>query len=103
MVASREWHLVRRPQGWPTHDDVELVTTEVGDPGPGELLVRNLAMSVAPYMRGRMNDAQSYAAPFGLNEPMYGGAIGRVEASSMPGIEPGTIVRNFLGWREWAL
>jgi hypothetical protein len=103
MTASREWHLVRRPNGWPTADDVELVETPVGDPGKGELLVRNLFMSVDPYMRGRMNDAASYAAPYQLNQPMYGGAVGRVEASGVDGIAPGTIVRHGLGWREWAL
>jgi NADPH-dependent curcumin reductase CurA len=103
MTASREWHLKRRPSGWPTHDDVELVTAQVGDPGPGEVLVRNLVMSVDPYMRGRMNDAQSYAAPYQLDQPMYGGAVGRVEASGVDGISPGTIVRHGLGWREWAL
>lgn len=103
MTASREWHLVQRPQGWPKHDDVRLVTTEVDEPSDGELLVRNLVMSVDPYMRGRMNDARSYAAPYGLNQPMYGGAIGRVEASGVDGITPGTIVRHGLGWREWAL
>jgi NADPH-dependent curcumin reductase CurA len=103
MTASREWHLKRRPSGWPTHDDVELVTAQVGDPGPGEVLVRNLVMSVDPYMRGRMNDAQSYAAPYQLDQPMYGGAVGRVEASRVDGISPGTIVRHGLGWREWAV
>jgi NADPH-dependent curcumin reductase CurA len=103
MTASREWHLKRRPSGWPTHDDVELVTAQVGDPGPGEVLVRNLVMSVDPYMRGRMNDAQSYAAPYQLDQPMYGGAVGRVEASGVDGISPGTIVRHGLGWREWAV
>ncbi|HEX4654908.1 MAG TPA: NADP-dependent oxidoreductase [Mycobacteriales bacterium] len=103
MTTSREWHLVRRPHGWPTTDDVELVTAEVGDPGRGELLVRNLVMSVDPYMRGRMNDARSYAPPYTLNQPMYGGAVGRVEKSGVDGIAPGTVVRHGLGWREWAL
>lgn len=103
MVTSREWHLIRRPHGWPTHDDVELVEANVGDPGPGELLVRNVVMSVDPYMRGRMNDARSYAPPYALNQPMYGGAVGRVERSGVDGIEPGTFVRHGLGWREWAL
>jgi NADPH-dependent curcumin reductase CurA len=103
MTTNREWHLVRRPNGWPTHDDVKLVESTIADPGPGEVLVRNLVMSVDPYMRGRMNDAESYAAPFQLNQPMYGGVVGQVEKSSLPSLEPGTIVRHFLGWREWAL
>jgi NADPH-dependent curcumin reductase CurA len=60
-------------------------------------------MSVDPYMRGRMNDAKSYAAPFGLNEPMYGGAVGRVEKSTVESIAEGSTVRHMLGWREWAV
>jgi len=103
VVTGREWQLARRPRGWPEPDDFRLVETEVGEPGPGELLVRNLVMSVDPYMRGRMNDAPSYAAPYQLDQPMYGGAVGRVEVFNVAGIEPGTIVRHGLGWREWAL
>src|SRR3954451_20530173 len=103
MATGREWHLARRPKGWPEPDDFRLVEVDVPDPSDGELLVRNLVMSVDPYMRGRMNDAPSYAAPYQIDQPMYGGAIGRVEASKVPGIEPGTIVRHGLGWREWAI
>ena len=103
MTTSREWHLVRRPKGWPVPDDFALVETDVADPPDGFVLVRNLAMSVDPYMRGRMNDAESYAAPYGLNEPMYGGAVGRVEKSNVPALPEGTVVRHMLGWREWAL
>ena len=101
--TNREWHLIRRPRGWPQPDDFRLVDAEVPEPGDGELLVRNLAMSVDPYMRGRMNEGPSYAAPYELNRPMYGGAVGRVEQSRVAGIEPGTIVRHGLGWREWAV
>jgi NADPH-dependent curcumin reductase CurA len=103
MTVSREWHLVRRPQGWPVPEDFRLVETEVPPPGQGQALVRNLAMSVDPYMRGRMNDARSYAAPYQLDQPMYGGAVGVVESSNVDGIEPGTTVRHGLGWREWAV
>jgi NADPH-dependent curcumin reductase CurA len=103
VVTGREWQLVRRPRGWPQHDDFRLAEVEVAEPGDGELLVRNLVMSVDPYMRGRMNDAPSYAAPYQLDQPMYGGAVGRVEVSNVAGIEPGTIVRHGLGWREWAI
>ena len=103
MVTSREWQLVRRPQGWPVHEDFRLAEVEVGDPGRGELLVRNLVMSVDPYMRGRMNDAKSYAPPYALNEATYGGAVGQVEKSTVDGVEAGTIVRHNLGWREWAV
>src|SRR3954447_2326508 len=103
MTTSREWHLTARPKGWPQPEDFRLVETEVADPPEGFALVRNIAMSVDPYMRGRMNDAESYAAPYQLNEPMYGGAVGRVEQSTVPSLPEGTVVRHMLGWRELAL
>jgi NADPH-dependent curcumin reductase CurA len=106
MVTSREWHLVRRPEGWPTYDDVALVETELPDPealADGTVLVRNLYLSVDPYMRGRMNSAKSYAPPYQLNKPMYGGAVGRVEASAAPDVAVGTLVRHGRSWREWAV
>jgi NADPH-dependent curcumin reductase CurA len=106
MIQSREWHLVRRPEGWPTADDVALVESTV--PGPdalpdGSVLVRNLYLSVDPYMRGRMNAAKSYAPPYQLDKPMYGGAIGRVEASADPQVPVGSVVRHGRAWREWAV
>jgi NADPH-dependent curcumin reductase CurA len=103
MPTSREWQLVRRPSGWPRSEDFRLVETEVADPPEGHLLVRNVVMSVDPYMRGRMNDAPSYAAPYQLEQPMYGGAVGRVERSRVDAIPEGTLVRHGLGWREWAV
>jgi NADPH-dependent curcumin reductase CurA len=103
VTRSREWHLVRRPHGWPVPEDFRLVETEVPGPGKGQALVRNLAMSVDPYMRGRMNDAPSYAAPYQLDQPMYGGAVGVVEESDVTGVPAGTTVRHGLGWREWAI
>ena len=105
MVSSREWHLVRRPEGWPTPDDVALVERTLPDAGAlttGQVLVRNLYLSVDPYMRGRMNAEKSYAPPYQLNKPMYGGAIGRVEHSAAPEIPVGAIVRHGRSWREWA-
>ncbi|MFC4035588.1 NADP-dependent oxidoreductase [Streptomyces polygonati] len=103
MPKSREWHLVARPQGWPVPEDFALVETEIADPGPGQILVRNLFVSVDPYMRGRMNDVKSYSPPFVLNEAMTGGAVGRVVASGAEGFEVGDHVLHMLGWREYAL
>jgi NADPH-dependent curcumin reductase CurA len=103
MPKSREWHLVARPHGWPTPEDFALVETETGEPGPGEILVRNLYVSVDPYMRGRMNDAKSYAAPYELGKPMQGGAVGEVVASGAEGFAPGDHVLHFEGWREYAV
>ena len=103
MPKSREWHLAARPKGWPVPDDFALVETEVPAPGPGQVVVRNLYLSVDPYMRGRMNDVKSYAPPYALHEPMYGGAAGRVVASAADGVAVGDHVLHGLGWREYAL
>ncbi|MEU3060246.1 NADP-dependent oxidoreductase [Streptomyces subrutilus] len=102
-AVSREWHLVRRPQGWPVAEDFALREVPVSaEPAPGRILVRNLHMSVDPYMRGRMNDVKSYAPPFQLDEPMQGGAVGEVVASAAEGFAVGDHVLHHLGWREYA-
>ncbi|MEV1144961.1 NADP-dependent oxidoreductase [Micromonospora sp. NPDC049799] len=103
MRTNREIHLASRPQGWPTADTFRLVETEVPTPGPGQVVVRNLFMSVDPYMRGRMNDVKSYVPPFALDAPLDGGAVGEVVASEADGLEPGDTVLHGLGWREYAL
>ncbi|QES50294.1 NADP-dependent oxidoreductase [Streptomyces venezuelae] len=101
-AVSREWHLVARPQGWPTAADFALREVPVAAPAPGHILVRNLHMSVDPYMRGRMNDVKSYIPPFELDRPMDGGAVGEVIASAAEGFEVGDHVLHGLGWREYA-
>ncbi|HWM35553.1 MAG TPA: NADP-dependent oxidoreductase [Streptomyces sp.] len=101
-TTGREWHLVARPQGWPTPDNFALREGPVAAPGEGEILVRNLHLSVDPYMRGRMNDVKSYVPPFQLDEPMTGGAVGIVVASQAEGFAPGDHVLHDLGWREFA-
>ena len=58
--TSREIRLASRPVGEPQPSDFELAEVEIGDPGDGEVVVRNTFMSVDPYMRGRMDDGQSY-------------------------------------------
>jgi NADPH-dependent curcumin reductase CurA len=102
-MKTCEVHLVSRPHGWPEPTDFALVETELPPPGDGEVLVRNLFMSVDPYMRGRMNDVKSYVPPFGLNEAMTGGAIGEVVESRSPDLSPGDVVLHDLGWREHAV
>ena len=100
MAAVREIHLKSRPVGLPTHDNFEIKTVELKDPGPGEVQVKNLWMTVDPYMRGRMNDVKSYAPPFQLGEVMQGGAIGEVTASNDPAFRAGDLVQSGFGWRE---
>ena len=73
---GREVRLAARPKGEPVTTDFALATVDVPDPEPGQVLVRNLFMSVDPYMRGRMNDVKSYVPPFQLGAPLDGGAVG---------------------------
>ena len=104
MPKNREIRLKKRPEGLPETGDFELAETSVPDPGPGQVLVHNLFMSVDPYMRGRMIDRPSYVPPFQIGEVLSGGAIGKVVASNgNPGFAEGDCVSNFLGWREWFL
>ncbi|MFK4064438.1 NADP-dependent oxidoreductase [Streptomyces sp. NPDC029674] len=100
--VSREWHLVRRPSGWPVPEDFALREAPVEAPAEGRVLVRNLHFSVDPYMRGRMNDVKSYVPPFQLDRPMEGGAVGEVIASNAEGFAVGDHVLHFAGWREYA-
>jgi NADPH-dependent curcumin reductase CurA len=99
-LTVREYHLRRRPVGLPSGDDLATVSRTLGPPAEGQVLVRNLFLSVDPYMRGRMSEAKSYVAPYPLNAPLDGGAVGRVEASRHPGFAPGDLVLGMSGWRE---
>src|SRR5215475_7352164 len=103
MTKSREIRLKSRPVGMPKAENFEVATVDLKDPGAGEVLVRNLWMSVDPYMRGRMYDRPSYVPPFQLGQPLQGGAVGRVVASGSDKLKAGDHVQHMLGWRELAL
>jgi NADPH-dependent curcumin reductase CurA len=100
-TLSRQVLLAARPSGAPKPSDFKLVEVSVGDPGPGEALVRNLYMSVDPYMRGRMNDRRSYARPWEVGQPADGRAVGQVLKSNDPKLKAGDFVSSMLGWREY--
>jgi NADPH-dependent curcumin reductase CurA len=100
MATVREIRLKSRPVGLPTADNFEMATVDLPDPGPGEVQVRNLWMTVDPYMRGRMNDVKSYSPPFQLGKALDGGAVGEVTASNDPKFKAGDLVQSGLGWRE---
>lgn len=100
MTKVREIHLRSRPQVTPTTDNFEAVTVELPPPAPSEVQVRNLWMSVDPYMRGRMDTNDSYVDPYQLGKPLEGAAIGEVVASNDADLRVGDLVRSYFGWRE---
>jgi NADPH-dependent curcumin reductase CurA len=100
-IISHEIRLASRPSGRPAAENFSLAQAPAGSPGEGEVLVRNLFMSVDPYMRGRMNDRASYVAPFELDRPLSGGAVGEVIESRAAALRPGDAVLSNYGWREY--
>jgi len=99
-TQSREIRLARRPNGEPGLDCFDFATVALPDPGPGEVLVRNVYMSVDPYMRGRMNEGKSYVPQFEIGKALEGTAVGRVIASQDEKLPVGTLVLSMYGWRE---
>jgi NADPH-dependent curcumin reductase CurA len=101
--VPRQIILASRPSGWPTEADFSLTEADRPDLADGQVRVRNLFMSVDPYMRGRMNDVKSYVPPFRLGEPLEGGVIGTVIETRSPDLAEGDLVLHMLGWREEAV
>jgi NADPH-dependent curcumin reductase len=102
-TTFRRVTLVRRPPGEPVETDFQVETAPMPATGPGQVLVRIIYLSLDPYMRGRMRDAASYAAPVGLGDVMPGGTVGEVVQSNHPGFRVGEIVEDRLGWQEYAV
>ncbi|UYP20825.1 NADP-dependent oxidoreductase [Rhodococcus sp. Z13] len=103
-TATRlEWVLRARPSGRPRPSDVELVDSPLAERGPDRVRVRNLVMSVEPYMRGRMGGEATYAEPYALGEPMLAPTVGIVTESDDPALPVGAHVLHDLGWRTEAL
>lgn len=102
-MPNLEIHLKRRPVGMPAVEDFELVETPIPTPAAGQFVVRNVWMSVDPYMRGRMMDRKSYVAPFEIGQPLDGGSVGEVIESRHPGFAAGDFVCGFAsgGWRQY--
>jgi len=95
--------LARRPPGEPAESDFRVEEVPVPEPGSGQFLARVIYLSLDPYMRGRMRDAKSYAAPVALGEVMTAGAVGEVVKSNHPQFQVGDIVEDTLGWQEYAV
>ena len=99
-VSSREIRLASRPKGMPDKANFAMARVELGPLQEQQVLVRNLFMSVDPYMRGRMNEGKSYVPPFTVGRPLEGGAIGEVIESRSGLFKPGDAVLSNFGWRE---
>jgi NADPH-dependent curcumin reductase CurA len=100
---NRRILLASRPKGAPTPDNFQLDETPIPTPGPGEVLLRTVFLSLDPYMRGRMSDAKSYAASVAIGQTMVGGTVSRVAASNHPTYQVGDWVVGYAGWQDYAL
>src|SRR5438105_14594984 len=89
MPQNKQILLDSRPQGEASASNFKLVTTETAPLQDGQVLVRNHYLSLDPYMRGRMNDAKSYAAPPPLGQVLEGGTAGELGESRSPKSQPG--------------
>ena len=102
-MKNRQVLLASRPQGEVTEDNFRIVDAPVGEPGEGEVLVRNEWLSLDPYMRGRMNDVKSYVPPVAIGEVMVGQTVGEVVASKHPRFRAGDKVLAPCGWQLYGV
>jgi hypothetical protein len=102
-MQNKQVRLASRPSGWVSLENFTVSEVEAASPGDGEVLVRNIFMSVDPYMRGRMNDVKSYIPPFQIGEVLQAGVVGEVVASNFDGIAKGDHVTGMLGWENYSV
>lgn len=103
MSDTTQITLARRPVGEPTDDTYEVRRVELPALEEGQLLLRVVYLSLDPYMRGRMSDAPSYAAPVGIGDVMVGGTVCVVEESRHPEWAPGDVALSYSGWQTRAI
>jgi NADPH-dependent curcumin reductase len=102
--TNRRIVLAARPKGAPAAQDFRLETAAVPAPGPGELLLRTLYLSLDPYMRGMMNEvAPAYTYSIQIGNPVVGGTVSRVVTSNNPKFKEGDLVLASSGWQDFAL
>ena len=101
--TNKQIRLASRPSGWVTEDNFTLTEEALPEPGDGQLLVRNVFMSVDPYMRGRMNDRKSYVPPFQIGEVLQAGAVGQVVSSNSADYAEGDYVTGMFGWENYSV
>jgi hypothetical protein len=103
MAQAKRIVLASRPVGEPKPSDFRTEETPIPTPGEGQVLLRTIWLSLDPYMRGRMNDGPSYAAPVPIGGVMEAGTVNEVIASNNPGFAKGDIVLARAGWQTHAL
>jgi NADPH-dependent curcumin reductase CurA len=103
FAVNRRIVLAQRPQGAATLADFRLERVAVPSIGSGEVLLRTLWLSLDPYMRGRMSEGPSYAAPVAVGGIMTGGTVARVEASTRADFTVGDLVLSTSGWQDYAV
>jgi NADPH-dependent curcumin reductase CurA len=103
MPQNKQILLDNRPQGEASTSNFKLVTGQTPPLQDGQVLVRHHFLSLDPYMRGRMNDAKSYAAPQPLGQVMQGGTVGEVVESRSSRYQVGDQVVGFGGWQEYSV
>ena len=99
-MTTQQIVLASRPKGIPTAANFRFENIELPEIQEGEVLLKGMYYSVDPYMRGRMNDAKSYAAPFDIDKAIAGGVVAKVTASKSAIFKPGDIVLGNLPWQE---
>nr|WP_319552864.1 NADP-dependent oxidoreductase [uncultured Vibrio sp.] len=102
-ALNRRIVLASRPHGAPTTENFRLEEVVKPVPKDGEMLLRAVYLSLDPYMRGRMSDAESYAAPVAINDVMVAGTVSQVEVSNHPDYEVGEWVLAYTGWQDYAI
>jgi NADPH-dependent curcumin reductase CurA len=102
-LLNHRIRLAARPHGEPTRDDFQHDTAEVRSPAEGQVLLRTLYISLDPYVRGRMSDAESYAAPMEVGDVIVGGTVSEVVESAAEGFSAGDVVLSYGGWQEYSL
>ncbi|HSN83308.1 MAG TPA: NADP-dependent oxidoreductase [Polyangiales bacterium] len=98
--VNRQILLRKRPVGVPSAEDFALAERPVGNPGPGEVLLRNLYLSIDPAIRGWMSDAKSYLPPIRIGEPIRSGTLSQIIASNADGWPEGQIVQALAAWES---
>ena len=103
MTINHQWQLFQRPSGEASPNNFAWVSAPIPSLSEGQVLVRHHFLSLDPYMRGRMNDGKSYAAPQALNSVMIGGTVGEVVDSRHAKFAPGDRVVGMGGWQEYSV